>query len=120
VAGIVFVAFGLVVLIGDHDHVDAGRYALYGGILCYLAGHFVFRRRNVGGINVPRAVAALVLLLAIPIADGLTTLGQVAVPAIVLTTLVVVEVWAFRRPRDAIRHRTHEAAAAAHTGGGRP
>ena len=58
----------------------------------------------------PRAVAGLVLLLGIPIADGPTTLAQVAVPAIVLTTLVVVEVWAFRRPRDAIRHRTHGAA----------
>ena len=53
VAGIVFVAFGLVVLIGDHGHVDAGRYALYGGIVCYLAGHFLFRLRNVGGVNAP-------------------------------------------------------------------
>jgi low temperature requirement protein LtrA len=119
VAGIVFVAFGLVVLIGDHGHVDAGRYALYGGILCYLAGHFLLRLRNVGGVNVPRAVAALVMLLAIPVAGGLTTLGQVAVPAIVLTTLVVVEVWAFRGPRDAIRHRPHGATAAAHAGVGR-
>jgi low temperature requirement protein LtrA len=110
VAGIVFVAFGLVVLIGDHGHVDAGRYALYGGVICYLAGHFVFRLRNVGGVNVPRAVAAIVMLLAIPIAGGLTTLGQVAVPAIVLTALVLVEVRAFRQPRDAIRHGATEVA----------
>jgi low temperature requirement protein LtrA len=111
VAGIVFTAFGLVVLIGDDGHVDAGRYALYGGIICYLAGHFLFRLRNVGGVNAPRAIAALVMLLAIPIAGGLTTLGQVAVPAIVLTILVAVEVRAFRQPRDAIRHQAHATAA---------
>jgi low temperature requirement protein LtrA len=110
VAGIVFVAFGLVVLIDDHGHADAGRYALYGGIISYLAGHFVFRLRNVGGVNVPRTVAAVVLLAAIPIAGGLTTLGQIAVAAIVLIIVVIVEVWLFRQPRDAIRHRTTEVA----------
>jgi low temperature requirement protein LtrA len=104
VAGIVFVAFGLVVLISDHGHVDAGRYALYGGIVCYLAGHYLFRLRNVGGINVPRTVAAIVLLAGIPTLGGLSSLGQVAVPAVVLTALVGFEVRAFREPRDAIRH----------------
>ena len=88
VAGIVFVALGLVVLIGDHGHVDAGRYALYGGIVCYLVGHVLFRLRNVGGVNAPRAVAGVVLLLGIPTCRGLSTLGQVAVPAVVLTALV--------------------------------
>ena len=105
VAGIVFVAFGLVVLIGDHGHADAGRYALYGGVVCYLAGHVLFRLRNVGGVNPARAVAALVLLAGIPTLGGLSTLGQVAVPAIVLTAVVVVEVSAFREQRDAVRHR---------------
>ena len=108
VAGIVFVAFGLVVLIGDHGHVDAGRYALYGGIVCYLVGHLLFRLRNVGGINVARTVAALVLLAGIPTLGGLSTLGQVAVPAVVLSAVVVFEVRAFREPRDAIRHHRRE------------
>jgi low temperature requirement protein LtrA len=108
VAGIVFVALGLVVLIHDDGHVDAGRYALYGGVVCYFAGHVLFRLRNVGGINVPRAVAALVMLAAIPLAGELSTLGQIAVPAVVLSTLVLVEVRAFRQARDAIRHRTAE------------
>ncbi len=108
VAGIVFVAFGLVVLIGEHGHVDAGRYALYGGIVCYLVGHLLFRLRNVGGINVARTVAALVLLAGIPTLGGLSTLGQVAVPAVVLSAVVVFEVRAFREPRDAIRHHRRE------------
>ena len=76
VAGIVFAALGLVVLIGDHGHADAGRYALYGGIICYLVGHFLFRLRNVGGINVARAVAGLILLAGIPTLGGLSTLDR--------------------------------------------
>ena len=99
-------------LIGDHGHVDAGRYALYGGIVCYLVGHFLFRLRNVGGINVARAVAGLILFAGIPTLGGLSTLGQIAVPAIVLCALVIFEVRAFREPRDAIRHRPNESAAA--------
>jgi low temperature requirement protein LtrA len=104
VGGIVFVAFGLVVLVGEQGHVDAGRYALYGGTIAYLVGHFLFRLRNVGGVNVPRAVAGVVLLAAIPAAAGTSTLAQVALPAMVLSGLVAYEVWAFRAPRDAIRH----------------
>jgi low temperature requirement protein LtrA len=108
VAGIVFVALGLVVLIGDHGHADAGRYALYGGIVCYLVGHAAFRLRNVGGVNMARAVTGLLLLAGIPTLGGLSTLGQVAVPALMLSALVVFEVSAFRELRDAIRHRAHE------------
>jgi low temperature requirement protein LtrA len=106
VAGIVFVALGLVVLIGDDGHVDAGRYALYGGVVCYLVGHLLFRLRNVGGINAARTVAGLVLLAGIPTLGGLSTLGQVAVPAFVLTAVVIFEVRAFRESRDAIRHQS--------------
>ena len=108
VSGIVFAALGVVILIDDHGHVDAGRYALYGGIVCYLGGHVLFRLRNVGGINVPRVVAALILLAAIPTLGGLSSLGQVAVPALVLCALVGFEVRAYREPRDAIRHRRDE------------
>ena len=104
VAGIVFVALGLVLLIGDEGHIDAGRYALYGGIVCYLVGHVLFRLRNVGGVNVPRAVAGLILLAGIPGFAGFSTLGQVAVPAVVLTAVVIVEVRMFRDARDAVRH----------------
>jgi low temperature requirement protein LtrA len=104
VVGIVFVALGLVVLIQDDGHLDAGRYALYGGIVCYFTAHFLFRRRNVGGLNGPRAVATVVLLAAIPAVGGLSPLGQIAVPAVLLTALVVVEVWSFRDAREAVRH----------------
>ena len=104
VGGIVFVALGLLLLIADDGHVDAGRYALYGGIVCYLVGHVLFRLRNVGGVNVARVVAGLSLLAGIPTLGGLGTLAQVAVPAIILSALVVFEVRALREPREAIRH----------------
>jgi low temperature requirement protein LtrA len=113
VAGIVFVALGLVLLITDEGHIDAGRYALYGGTICYLVGHFLFRLRNVGGINIPRAIAAIILLAGLPTLGGLGTLAQLAVPALVLAVVVIVEVRAFREPRDAIRHGTYEPAAVA-------
>ena len=58
-----------------------------------------------GGINVARTIAGLVLLAGIPTLGGLSTLGQLAVPAFVLTAVVIFEVRAFREPRDAIRHR---------------
>ena len=47
VAGIVFAAMGLYLLVSE-QHVDAGRYALDGGIALYLAGHLAFRLRNLG------------------------------------------------------------------------
>ncbi len=45
-AGIVFTALGLLLLIEGHEHVDADRYALYGGIAGYLGAHLLFRLRN--------------------------------------------------------------------------
>lgn len=51
------------------------------------------------------AVAGLILLAGIPGFAGLSTLGQVAVPAVVLTAVVIVEVRMFRDARDAVRHR---------------
>jgi low temperature requirement protein LtrA len=104
VSGIVFAAFGLVVLIGDHGHDDAGRYALYGGTICYLVGHFLFRLRNVGGLNIARTIAAFVLIAGIPALASATTLGQVAFVAVVLIAVVAYEVSALSEPRDAIRH----------------
>jgi len=105
VGGIVFVALGMVLLVGDHGHVDAGRYALYGGIVCYLVGHLLFRLRNVGSINVGRAVVGVLMLTGIPTLAALSALVQVAVPAVTLAALVAVEVRAFREPRNEIRGR---------------
>ena len=44
-------------------------WAMYGGVAAYLIAHLAFRLRNVGSINRPRAVVALVVLLA-PLVTG--------------------------------------------------
>jgi len=95
----------MVLLIGDHGHIDAGRYALYGGIVSYLVGHLLFRLRNVGSINIGRAVTAAVVLIGIPTLGGVSALVQVLVPAVILVALVAFEVSAFREPRNEIRRR---------------
>ncbi|MDQ3738965.1 MAG: low temperature requirement protein A [Actinomycetota bacterium] len=111
VGGIVFAALGMVLLIGDHGHIDAGRYALYGGIVCYFVGHLLFRLRNVGSVNVGRAVVATMLLAGIPTLGGVSALVQVLVPAVFLVALVAYEVRAFREPRNEIRTRRRSSAA---------
>lgn len=103
VAGIVFTAMGLVLLISDPDHVDAGRYALYGGIACYLAGHLAFRLRNIGSLNVARATTAGLLLLGIPTLGRMAPLAQLFVAATMLVALVGYEVRHFRQWRTDIR-----------------
>ena len=103
VAGIVFAAMGLFLLVSE-EHVDAGRYALDGGIALYLAGHVAFRLRNLGSLNYGRAVALVVALALIPATGTLPSLGQLAVPAVGLIGLVGREVYVYRGWRAAIRH----------------
>ncbi len=104
VAGIVFVAVGLVVLILGEDHLAQGRAALYGGLVVYLVGQMLFRLRNVGGVNPGRAVLVVGLLVGIAALGPASSLVQVAAPAGALVALVAWEVWAFRDTRDEIRH----------------
>lgn len=117
VAGIVLTAMGLSLLIGrdsvvdgqvvaEHvvsEHVDAGRYALYGGVALYLAAHLLFRWRNIGSLNVQRAVVLVALLIAMPLTGALPALAQLALPAGVLAALVGYEVTGQKQWRDQVR-----------------
>jgi len=103
VASIVFTALGLVLLIEGHEHVAAGRYALFGGIAGYLASHLAFRLRNIGSINVQRAVTAVLALGAILVLRGTPSLVQLLVAAGLLVGLVGFEVHHFRQLREEIR-----------------
>jgi len=105
VAGVVFTALGLVLLIEGHEHVAAGRYALYGGIAGYLGAHLLFRLRNIGSINVARAVTAVAFVAAIPVMAPADSLIQLIIAAGLLTGLVVFEVRHFRDLREEIRGR---------------
>jgi low temperature requirement protein LtrA len=103
VGGIVFAAMGLKLLVGE-EHVDAGRYALDGGIALYLFGHTMFRLRNLGSLNRGRVVAVVIALVLIPLTAPFAPLAQLLLPAILLGALVGWEVWAFRVWRAEVRH----------------
>ena len=103
IAGIVLSAMGLHFLVEGHHHIDAGRYALYGGIALYLLAHLLFRLRNIGSVNQPRAVAMVLILVLIPLTGRLPALAQLAIPAVLLITLICVEVRRFRDWRQEVR-----------------
>ena len=113
VAGIIFLALGLKKVaqyVGDGEHHDladplAGTalWALFAGAAAYLLAHLAFRLRNIGSINRPRAVAAVVLLLAPLLVGGLPALAQLGVLASVLVTMLTVEVVRYAEARAAVR-----------------
>jgi low temperature requirement protein LtrA len=114
VISIIFIALGLkkvLSYVSDVDHHDLGDaltgtplVALYVGVAVHLLGHVAFRRRNVGSWNVHRSIAALVLLVLLPVAWQLPALASLALAAAVLAVLVGYEVWRFGQARDQVRH----------------
>ena len=113
VAGIILLSLGLkkvmqyVADTADHDLTDPlhgiGLYALYGGVVLYLLGHFGFRLRNMRSVNRPRLAATLLLVALVPVADRIPALAALAVLAAVCVGLVVVETVLFAEARRALR-----------------
>jgi low temperature requirement protein LtrA len=117
IAGIIYLALGLkkvALYIADTEHHTlaeplhgAALWALYAGAAVYLLGHLGFRLRNIGSVNRPRAVVAVLVLVA-PLAVGaLPALAQLAVLAGILAALVVYEVVAYAEARAAVRATAH-------------
>ena len=113
VAGVIYLALGLKKVaqyVGDTAHhaladplPTTALWSLYGGVAAYLIGHLAFRLRNIGSINRPRAVVA-VLLLPAPLALGqVPALAALAVLAGVLVGLITFEVLRYADARAAIR-----------------
>jgi low temperature requirement protein LtrA len=118
VAGIIYLALGLkkvLEYVGDTEHhsladpLSAGAlWSLYGGVALYLVAHLAFRLRNVGSVNRPRLLVA-VLLLALPIAvGGLPALAALGVLTAVLLALIGYEVIRYAEARDRVRHGVHD------------
>jgi len=80
-----------------------GLWALYGGVAAYLLGHLGFRLRNVGSVNRPRAVVAVLLLLAPLGVQHLPALAALAVLAAVLVAMLAYEVVHFAADRARVR-----------------
>lgn len=116
VAGILLSAFGMkkvLTYVGDTEHHTLGEalhgiplYALYGGVVLYLLAHVGFARRMLGGLKVQRLVAALVLVLLIPLANVLPALAALGLVTFVLALLVLYETLRWYADRDQIRHAT--------------
>jgi low temperature requirement protein LtrA len=113
VAGVIYLALGLKKVaqyVGDASHHGladplpaTALWSLYGGVAAYLIGHLAFRMRNVGSLNRPRAVVAVLLLLAPPAVRPLPALAALAVLAGVLVALIAFEVVRYADARAVVR-----------------
>lgn len=118
-AGIVLLALGLkkvLEYVGDteHHHLDdplkgAGLYALFLGVTAYLLGHVAFKWVVVRQFRLPRLIAAVLIVVAIPLMTGVPAIGQLAILAAVIVALVGYEVFRYADQRDEIRHGRGEA-----------
>jgi low temperature requirement protein LtrA len=113
VAGVIYLALGVKKVaeyVSDASHHTladplpaTALWSLYGGVAAYLIAHLGFRLRNVGSVNVPRAVVAG-LLLVTPLAVGeVPALAALAILAAVLVALIVFEVVRYAEARAAVR-----------------
>ena len=105
IAGIVLVALGIKKSLAQVDEPleTVPAVALCGGAALYLAGHILFRRRNVHTWNRQRALVALVCLALIPLATAAEALVALLAIAVVLVALIVYEAVHFRAARERIR-----------------
>ena len=107
VAGIVLLALGLKKTL---EHVEdplklVPAVALLGGTALYLLAHVAFRYRNVHSFNVHRTIAAVLLLVLIPVAVEVPALAVVIGLAAILALLIVYEVSRYGEARDRLRHQ---------------
>jgi low temperature requirement protein LtrA len=113
-AGIVYLALGMkkvLTYVADPEHHDLGDalpwvplVALFGGAVLYLVALSALRRRNIGGWNVQRLVAAAVLLLLLPVGAQLPAVAALAVLFVVLAVLIGYEAVVLATERDRVRH----------------
>jgi hypothetical protein len=77
--------------------------ALCGGLALYLLAHVAFRLRNVGSVNVPRIVTAVVCLAMIPIATRVAGVAVLGLLVALFVALIAFEVARYAEARARIR-----------------
>jgi low temperature requirement protein LtrA len=107
IAGIVLAALGVegvVAHAGEREPLGAF-YALplFGGVALYLAGQVLFKRRMHKTLSLPRLLATVVLLAALPVAIVLSPLVGLAGLVLILTALIVVETTMYAQLRRDLR-----------------
>jgi low temperature requirement protein LtrA len=113
IGGIVLLALGLkkaLLYVADTEHYGPGTalrgiplWALTAGVALFLAAHSAFRRRNIGGWNRQRLVAAAVLLAGTPLLAHVPAEVAVAVVAALCVALIGYERWRFGGIRAQVR-----------------
>jgi low temperature requirement protein LtrA len=107
VAGIVLAAFGLETVLA---HTDAHLHwttatGLCGGLALYLLGLVALRYRQKGDWNRYKPVAAALLLILIPVAQGIPALATLAIATALLVLMVAREHTNYDERRDELRAR---------------
>ena len=105
VAGIVLVALGLKTTIGHNgEHLHAvPAFALLGGLAIYLLGHVIFRYRHVRTLSRRRLLAAIVLLILVPVATEVPALLALAVVNVLIWALIAYETRSYGEGRQRVR-----------------
>jgi low temperature requirement protein LtrA len=107
VAGIILFALGVkktLAHVGDPlDDVPA--VAMCGGVALYLLAHVAFRFRIIHRLNYARAVTAVLLLAAIPLATVLPSLVSLGLVALAGWALIAYERVRYAELRDRLRHQ---------------
>jgi low temperature requirement protein LtrA len=106
VAGIVLVALGMKKTLG---HVEdplklVPAVALMGGTAMYLLAHVAFRYRHIHSVNTRRLGLALLLVAFVPAAVEIPALATIAVVAVALALLIVIETRNYGDARAQLRH----------------
>ena len=89
----------------DHHLELIPALALVGGPALYLLAQVAFRYRNVRSIGWPRLIAAVLLLLLLPVALAVPALTAVAMVFAVVGLLVAFEAIRFAEVRKEVRER---------------
>jgi len=115
--GIVYLALGMkkvLTYVADPEHHDLADplpwvplVALFGGAVLYLVALSALRRRNVGGWNGQRLVAAGALLVLLPVAAQLPAVAALGLLLAVLVALIGYEAVVLADQRDRVRHAAH-------------
>jgi low temperature requirement protein LtrA len=108
IAGIIVFAVGAKETLHDFggELATVPAVTLCGGVALYLVALSTLKRRNIGSFNVPRLVAAAVLVALIPIATQIPALLALGFVAVVACGLIVFEVFHYSEARERVRHGT--------------
>jgi low temperature requirement protein LtrA len=105
IAGIELFALGVEQVVGhvDESLAPEAATALCGGVALYLLAHVAFKLRTTGGLGSQRLLAALLLIVCVPLATELTALAALALVTAVSVALIAYEAIRFREARARVR-----------------